>query len=288
MSAPSPVCGPILHVAINYKTTVRAQRFVERFAESRGQASSISLLVVDNSDGDELGLLSRQIDRRHPGVRCLTAPTNLGYFGGARFGLEQAHDSAPAWTIVSNVDLAHDAAALERSLATHDPDGVAAIAPRIVSAASGRELNPYMRTRPSSLKMHAYKYFYRSYRGLRAYSWLSDRVARSRIAPRDAPMTPGERVYAAHGCFLILSRGYFARGGSLRHDPFLFGEEISIGEQARRIGLPTVCDPSIVITHDDHASTGKLPGRAIHAYQRDAVAWLVSEFFRESRRPEPE
>jgi len=285
MRSPVRVNGSVLHVAINYKTPARAQAFVERFAETRAGESQTSLLVVDNSDDEEREQLRDRLDRLHPAARCLTAPANLGYFGGARFALEQTRGAEPAWTIVSNVDLAHDAGAVERALARHDPDSLAVVAPRIISAATGRDLNPYMRERPSSLRMHAYEYLYRSYRGLLTYSWLSDRAARSRVAPRSAPMRPGEPVYAAHGCFLILSRGYFARGGSLRHEPFLFGEEISIAEQSMQLGLPTICDPTIVITHDDHASTGKLPSRALHAYQRQAAAWLVSEFFQQNRHP---
>ena len=270
----------ILHVAINYKTPARATAFVERFAATRIRSSSSSLIVVDNSDDEDCAQLRDRLDRIHSAARCLTAPRNLGYFGGARFALAQMSGERPAWTIVSNVDLAHDAGAVERALGRHDADSSAVIAPRILSAGTGRDLNPYMRERPSRSRMHAYKYLYRSYRGLLAYSWLSDRAARSRLAPPSTPMSAGERVYAAHGCFLILSRGYFARGGSLRHEPFLFGEEISIAEQAIQVGLPTVCDPTIEIMHDDHASTGRLPSRALHAYHRQAAAWLVEEFFR--------
>ncbi len=278
---------PVLHIAVNYKTPARAHGFVNRFCRSRSGSESTSLIIVDNSDGEQRGMLSAELDRRCPGVHCVTAPSNLGYFGGARFGLEVAQrgDSIPEWTIVSNVDLSYGAAALERALARHDPDSIAVVVPRITSSATGLELNPHLRVRPTRLRMHVYKHLFRSYRGLRAYTWLTDRIKNSRAAPRPAGMSCGERVYAAHGCFLILSRGYFARGGSLRHEPFLFGEEISVAEHARRTGLATICDPSIAITHDDHASTGELPGRMLHAYHRHASAWIANEYFRGAPAP---
>ena len=78
---------------------------------------------------------------------------------------------------------------------------------------------------------------------------------------------------------MILGRGFFERGGTLLHQPFLFGEEITIAEQARRMRLPVLYLPTVEIAHAEHVSTSRLPSRMHHRFVRDSVRFIADNYF---------
>lgn len=88
------------------------------------------------------------------------------------------------------------------------------------------------------------------------------------------------QVYAPHGALMVLSREFFRRGGSLEHPPFLFGEEITIAEEALRVSLPVIYSPSIAVIHEQHASVSRLPSRVHHEFVSHAAAYVADEYFR--------
>lgn len=273
----------VLHVAVNYETTEQCDQFVRRYLRTRSLPDRTQLVVVDNSSADRRSDLARLASAWGPDVALLLAPSNLGYLGGARYALESPRCAKALarvdWLIVSNVDLSYDHGQLERALAAHDPSAVAAIAPRIVSAADRSELNPFMATRPSPLRMRSYQLLFRSFAVLVGYSWVSEAIRRATRALRStARVSPGG-IYAPHGSFFILSRRCFGSAAALAHRPFLFGEEIFVAERARNAGLPIVFDPSIRIEHADHASTRHLPKRSLHRFHRDAADWIARTYF---------
>jgi len=251
------------------------------------------VLFVDNSDGELLGDLATSLRRVGSGARCLNPGANLGYFGGARFGLEilQAQGRMSQWVVVSNVDLTFDPLAFVEILESIDAPSVGVVAPSVRSTLTGRELNPYLRGRPSALRMHAYKWVYRYYSTMCVYEWMSAArghlLARNRaasIVKGTGPERLGEAVdcepiYAGHGSIMAFSAEYFRRGGNLDHKPFLFGEEISVAEAARRIGLPIVWVPLIKVEHHEHVSVGRLPGRRKYGFLREATAHCADRYF---------
>jgi GT2 family glycosyltransferase len=269
----------VLYIAVNYGTSAHAQRFVECVARSPQDAR---LIMVDNTEAER-----RQPLIFEPALNGVVhyCPThgNLGYFGGARYGAStpMARDFDADWVAVSNVDLTFDAARLRAILAQHDTREVGIVAPAITSRFSLENLNPFMGARPTRTRMHAYKYIFRWYAGFVCYEWLS-RVVRRRSwwgGGRDGDSAE-RAIYAPHGSFMIFSREFFRRGGSLDHSPFLFCEEITIGERARSMSLPVLYCPTIRMTHEQHASVSKLPGRAHHRLVSVAVSHVTDAYFR--------
>jgi GT2 family glycosyltransferase len=273
----------ILFVAVNYGTAEMAMRLAGAFRELPSAGGDLCLAFVDNSDGRDQGELERRLGSSQPSVRCWTAPGNLGYFGGARYGVKLALEAGadPDWIVVSNVDLSFDPQAVKSALACHDGRTTGVVAPAIQSSISGRALNPFMVQRPSAWKMHAYKYVFYPYWGLVGFTFLSDGMVwlRRLIEPRRDDRDGPQNIYAPHGAFIAISRELFSRSAPLDHPPFLFGEEITLAECARRQGLSVVYDPRIRVVHHEHASTATMPNRKRHAYVRDAAAYCADTFF---------
>src|SRR3989442_14004267 len=95
----------------------------------------------------------------------------------------------------------------------------------------------------------------------------------------------GEFIYAPHGAFFIFSRRYFEAGGYLDGNLFLYGEEISVAEICRSLGLPVIYEPSLCVLHQEHQSTGKVLSRFTYECQKRAMQYVTSRYF--SRSPGP-
>jgi hypothetical protein len=76
---------------------------------------------------------------------------------------------------------------------------------------------------------------------------------------------------------MAFSREYFARGGTLTHVPFLYGEEIMVAETARRLELAVVYDSGFRIKHVEHSTTGKNP--LVGQYLADSARHCANIYF---------
>jgi len=268
----------VLYVAINYRTPEHVRGFVDCF---RSPPDGTRVLIVDNTE-PALRTPPNLSSDQAKWVACIPSPGNLGYFGGARFGLEKAlaDGCSPDWIVVSNVDVRLGPSEVHRSLRARQGRTSGVIAPSIVSTSTGAQLNPFMVNRPTVLRMHLYKVLFRSYWGYATYSTLSTLARRlKRSGDKESAPSADMQIYAPHGSLIIFSREFFDRGGSLAHPPFLYGEEITIGERARSLGLPVEFVPSIKVEHEEHASMSRLPGRAQHKFISEAATHVANTYF---------
>ena len=281
----------ILLICINYKSDKETLLFVEEVLTLPCDCD-MDLVVVDNNcavSSDVLETSLNAVGHKH-GKNLLYFKTsqNLGYFGGARHGLSRylsAH-SMPEWVIVSNVDIKFISKDFMHQLANRNDtnDAVGVVAPSIISGVDGRDQNPLMLRRPHRSRMAFYTCIYRSVILVNLYEILS-LVKKSLIGRwRGASTTPSEfkTIYAPHGSFMIFSRQYFERAGSLDFPCFLFGEEIFVAETARSIGLDVVYEPSLQLLHDEHLVTRRFWSRQKVRYQHESIKYLMDAFFTRS------
>jgi GT2 family glycosyltransferase len=277
-------------IAVAYETPQHLRSFVEQVLTSSA-GPQVSLVVVDNS-----AVADRVVAERlgvHARASYCRSGKNLGYFGGARFGFEQlcTQGELPPWIVVCNVDLRFDLDGLLRSLdALNLDERVGAVAPRLISRSTGQDMNPFFRSRPSVRRMWFYATAFKYYPFLKFYSWLGQSLhsAVSRIrGPRQTESAGShgiQEIYAPHGAFFVLSRRYFLRGGTLDHEVFLFGEEITIAERIREVGLLTVFDPTCVIDHVDQVSTGHTLSRRTARFMYEASEYCFRAYFDTRRK----
>lgn len=279
----SPAAQPkVVFVCVNYNTPLIVPRFVRSALTLRG-AEQVQVVVVDNPGNSGERLPLGAVDSR---VTYVQPRDNLGYIGGAAYGLAaflRAH-SLPEWVIVSNVDLEFASEDfLERLTTFTYGEQVGILAPRVHSLLTRAEQNPYMRRRPTSLRMQAYTWLSSSYAVAMAYE-VAAMVWKRVRGPR---LNKGclERIYAPHGSCMIFHRRYFEAGCTLVNPCFLFGEELIAAEAARCAGLQVVYDPQLAVTHLEHVSTGVLMSRHLFEYARGASRYCACEYF--SRRKKP-
>lgn len=246
----------------------------------------MQIAVVNNSDS--AGATQSLQDLDYPGspVCVLTPETNLGYFGGAAWGLEilLKKGELPEWVAVSNADIVPSKNDFLQTLqGMLDGRHGSVIAPAIVALPSKQSQNPYLRTRPSNRRMRMYAFVYSHpliYAGYDMLSYVRRRIGlwrTKRLAQQ--PTDHSEVIYAPYGAFILFHRSYFERGGTLDFGSFLFGEEIYVAERARQLDLEVRYEPSLSLVHHEHVATGLLGRRRITHYVAHSTRYLLDEFF---------
>ncbi len=272
----------VLLICVKYGADKETSQYLQSVRHLHRQ-TCLRVLVIDNkADGDPEASSTEGYPTIKPGK-------NLGYFGGARHALSIYLETNPLpdWIIISNSDLAiPDPAFLDRLTAAALIPELGALAPSIRSGLTGGDQNPFMRTRPMAIRMHFYKYLYRSWLLLNMYELtgaLSHKMGNTLRSLTRNSSEPARRsqetIYAPHGSFLILSKQYFSAGGDLQYPEFLFGEEIYIAEMIRRLGMKVIYDPSLTVLHEEHQSTRLFRSRKMAAYASSSAAYCANTFF---------
>jgi len=235
------------------------------------------LVIVDNGSNsnslDEVFQNSKQIVLLKP-------QSNLGYFGAARYAW--AHLKEKSITsdnfIISNFDLEFDAKRfLDDTEIKSRATEASVIGPNILSSLSGAALNPMYKGRLPLGKLKRLLFVTGFYPFFFIYQWLHHlKRRRSSASVREEESA---FVYAIHGSFMVLKRSYFETGGSLDFKSFLYGEELFIAEECRRLGLKILYEPSLKIVHREHTTTGNYKNSKHMKWLHQSLRYIRDEYY---------
>jgi len=280
----------IVLICVNYHNDAQTVSFVRQVL---GVAGSAHLrVVIASNNGDQSAAPIADEFRDAANVRVVDLGRNCGYFGAAELALQEQLRTGPCpdWVIVSNTDLIVESSSLfERFDLYRGKSGIGVIAPAIVSTVTGLDQNPFYERRPSALRMHAIKWAQQTAptrsavaAGFYLRQWLKRGCRLGKPEAGFSADTGARIIYAPHGSFIAFSKEYFARGGTLTHAPFLYGEEIMVAETARKLELAVVYDPGFRIRHAEHATTSRSP--LVWQYQADSAKHCADTYFPLLRR----
>ncbi len=279
----------IVLITVNYQTATQTIEFCQMVRSLR-QSQLVDICIADNSgcfglaENAELVNMAAQLD-----AKIIDTGGNLGYFGGASFGLDAylAHASFPDCVIVANSDLeivSDDFFAVLARFGSLGRD-VFGIVPDIARAPQGATItaqtfreNPMKVQRISAASMRARMLCKR----VRVLSMVQDLVAglRRRVELKPAAVIPaGSPVYMMHGSFMILLRSYFERTAGLSFPSFLFGEEIFVAEETRKAGGQLIFEPALRLNHYGGASTSGIGSRARDRMEANSLGALIRRYF---------
>ena len=254
---------------------------LQRFAD-------LQIVIVENKSGNDSGNVLQNAVSDLENCELLELTRNAGYFGAARAGLDhflQRNEVLPDWVIVCNHDVLIEDQEFFSKLFSQDPMAVGVIAPRIQILPSREDQNPFMQRRPGWLRWTHLRLVSSSYGAAAVWDWLSRRKRALKtfwfaFRGKTASALNGERqsIYAPHGAFFIFSRRYFEAGGYIDGNLFLYGEEISVAEVCRSLGLPVMYEPSLRVVHNEHTSTGKRITRFTYECQKKALRYLNARY----------
>jgi GT2 family glycosyltransferase len=263
----------IVIITVQYGNFDDTERLAKSIAALDG-SEEVELVVVDNSSSDEglarLGGLAGSVN--YP-LRILSPARNLYYWGGAALALQDLanrNGTTPRWVVICNNDITLPDHRFLARLGDLDPARLPVVAPRIVSASTGKQQNPLLDSRPRGLKRLKWRIYDVDYRlanlMLRTHAFLS-RLSR----PDDPSRQDTERdIYAAHGACVILSSAFFSKGGTLDTTVPLFAEELTLAVTAECLGLKIRYVPQLEVIHREHSTTGAALTREKYEMERAA------------------
>lgn len=287
--------GSFALICINYFHDEGTKAFL-RNLDRLDHADRVRTILVNNSAKspddstfDHLNLNCLRLD-------VINAPENLGYFGGAQKALESLQEDKtqtfPEFVIISNTDIhIQDNSFIDRLGSLSLKENCAILAPKIVSELSCKDQNPYMIHRPKKWRMHFYKWIFATpglnilypllaviKKNIQLY--CSKRGQTNATSKQLIQLDKNCReIYAPHGSFMIFTRAYFQFGGTFLHQPFLFGEEITVAEFARNKDLSVLYCPILQVYHEEHVTTGLIPSKKIRNYIAEASRYCADQYF---------
>lgn len=278
-------------LGISYQSNSEALCFLRQFIGDKSSHRPF-LILVDNGEAPDLSSVLSDTERTQRDLIVHVPGSNLGYFGGAASALDTflLTHPLPDWVIVCNVDLfVQESDFFSRLISYSASHTHAVVAPGIISGLSGQDQNPFLRARPSSLRMKFYKVLFQWYPVHLIYAvmyLMKERLLGLRAPSRIDTVEPTATVeplpiYAAHGAFLAFRKSYFEAGGTLHHGAFLFGEEIFVAETVKRLGLTIGYDPRLRVFHRGHTTTGYIPSRVMASHMREAARYCADTWFSE-------
>ena len=282
----------ILILSINYFTDDRACKFVNSFKKHLNE--NVECVLIDNTTRDSSINFFTKIRKISPLVQTVKPESNLGYFGGAKYGFEyflEKNIEYPDWVIVSNVDLEFSESNFFNVLSKLKslPD-LGVIAPKIWSNLFKRDVNPKIVKRPSKRYMKLLNIIFNNYYAYSVFALLSYlknfmlRYKEALILSKNKLQiqninTDFTEIYAPHGSFIIFHKRFFQKGGSLDYPSFLFGEEIFVAETAMKLNLKILYYPKLKVIDYEHASTGIIRSKRIASYFKESMNFIVDQYF---------
>jgi GT2 family glycosyltransferase len=230
----------------------------------------LDIVVVENGGpkfdfaGSELPLGFR--------LRSISSGGNSGYFGALIAAMKAEPGNQLRYRILCNPDLEfRDPNFFTRLKSLDQKVRQAVVAPSIFSTRTGCDQNPFLAAPPSLAKLRRWKLVYSAWPLYIANDWASAFKGWLTKRSRSTQTATTGPIYAPHGAMLIFTEPFLQQEALLTHVPFLFAEELFIGEICRRHGWSVDSEPSLQVWHREHATTGVLPSKRRFELQRDSM-----------------
>ncbi len=276
-------------VPVCYNAHSDALRFLESVNRAYLSCFGLQLDVV-LSDNSTVLPGACELDQGYAFAYKYQKNDNVGYFPGFNRGLSvlPVPISSYDFIVVCNVDLvmADDFFSVLSKQVLESNTGL--IAPGIFSDKDGRDMNPKIMRRPTAAKINFMRIVCSNVLLFRWYHKLVRlrEQARSRsqkkksIEGRESKAPAGQRMYGAHGSFMIFTKQYFRQGADVDYPRFLFGEEGFVAEQLRRHNLVIEHVPELRVFDKEHASTSQVKLKFLCAEHKKSYDYFYRHFLK--------
>jgi len=260
----------VVFALVHYRNTPAIRKAIARLRALAVPAGWTTDVIVADNSGDAPPDLDAALVRDG---------SNRGYLGGAAMAFEhrRAAHGVPSWFVIVNPDAEPAEDALTALAKTTLAENVAIVAPSVLLGGHTPQ-NPFMTGRPSRARMRIYTIAFRSALLTNVMGVLLDlKRGRARLTP---PSPEPRSIYAPHGSIVFVRSTFFERGGTLAYRGFMFGEEIHLAEQARRLGVLVRFVPSIEVIHAGGSTTRHVDLASRRDWHRASADVLWEDYFR--------
>lgn len=193
----------------------------------------LRLLIIDNGSTDGSEEILR---KRFPGLTILETETNLGFAGGANFGMRHALNEGADYVILLNNDTIADPAFVKALVTEAEKNRDAGLLCSKVYFYDRRDVIWYAGASFNELL---------GWGRLRGYN-----------LPGKDKFEKAEETGRAGGCSIMATREFCEKAGLLDEEYFCYCEDLDWGMRARKLGFKVLYVPSSIIWHKESSSTG--------------------------------
>lgn len=260
-------------IGINYCSGDETLKWIRSIPEDK----RILTVVVDTSAEKTDPELEKALKDLREDVMYLNPGENLGYFGGARYGLSRVREKGIAFDalIVSNVDLRFETEDLVGVIQSYDAENAGVLAPSILS--DGKDMNPYKLERMTRAQQER-RILYLKHPAFQKGVDLIRGIRKQRQQTAEYP--DGMKIYMGYGACFVFLRRYFDRGGNLDLPLFLYGEEPYVAEMCRDLKLDILYAPRIRIRNVGHVSVSTMPSKRQREYMIRSAEYCIEHYYR--------
>lgn len=257
----------IIFICVNFNNFTYTKILCDSLAQQWGKDSQflIDCIVVDNSTDKEESLALSEFAEQYSWIKCLHASTNLGYFGGLNYGLQNAALDMYSHVVIGNNDLTYDPAFCQELCRADYGGSVYAVCPDVITK-DGVHQNPHVLKKMGRWwRLQLDIYFLHYY-----FAWLLLTILRIIRPVKSSPPQPAIQceIHMGIGACYILTRAFLERFKELHYPYFLYGEEAYFSNQIHTAGGILWFDPVLRVHHAESATLSKIPKRTAYEFAR--------------------
>jgi len=238
----------------------------------------IEIAITDNSNNLKLP------DKFTPNIKVYMPLENIGYLKGCSFAFNKWIEESkfyPEWVVITNTDIKFDEKFFNNLVNLILPEEVCCIAPDVLLE-NGYRQNAHKKCRPGDFEMYAYTLIYRN----TFLTFILDNLyyyscnLRRKLKDKKIKLPSNfELIYAPHGSCFLLKKTFFEKGGNLNYKGFMYGEEIYIAEEIRKLNLDVAWVPELKVTHFKKSTTCKVLNEKKVRWRLEISKILWNDYF---------
>lgn len=269
----------IMIFTVNYKSDDKLISFIESIHNAKKiENFTLEIHILDNSQKSKLELEKLEMElHKFPYSKFLYSDgTNSGYFGGIKLAQNLLDDSFDI-LIYCNPDIRLDV----NFFLELDKKKKGIIAPAIISTLDGFDQNPKYNERLKISKLLRLKIIYSNIFTYCAFQFMArikeifEGFSSKRL---NNIVLKSHKIYAPHGAIFIFTNvAFFMKIPEF--GCFLFGEEIFIAEEARKVNQDIIYEPSIKVFDDRHASINLLSCSFVRKLYFKSINYLLKKYY---------
>lgn len=258
----------LLFVCINYNNEEEVKKYLENIKKTIKNPKEI--IVVNNS-------LTKNLDKilNIEGliINIFTPYNNLGYLNGLFYGINEYKKSKelPQWIILSNSDI--EIKNFEFKDKNYSSD-IYCIAPEIFSVFNRNYQNPFYKFRLQKKKIKRIIMVKRFFLLDIIYEKLSQ--IKNKISSLNC--TNSSYIYAPHGSFFLLRKDFFLIKEQ-KYFNLLYGEELFIAEELRKLNKKVYFDKKLKINHLEHSTTGLIKRKTKNKILIESLYQILKKYY---------
>ncbi len=258
-------------VFTNYNNSEYTRSVVQSLEES-SYSNNIKVVIVDNDSHDSDKQTLFKLEDEYPKIKIIYNDENVGYFKGLNVGIHflRQYEVDFDFIVVGNNDLIFPEQFYDQVLSVQSGlERYPVISPDLITL-DGVHQNPHIRHGVTPFREFIWKLYYSNFY-LSRFILFTSRITKCLSERKDyTSYEEGGVIYQGYGACYILTKSFFKSFEELWAPTFLMGEEFFLWKQVTDNGLQIYYEPSILVQHKDHATIGKVPGRNLWEFSRDA------------------